>query len=197
MKNKSNFRTLLEILKTFLKIGSFTFGGGFAMIPLIEREFVENKKWIDSEEIVDIFAVSQTMPGAIGINAATFVGYKVAGKKGAIVATIGMVLPSFLIITLIAVFFSRFQNTPFVNAVFSGIRPAIVGLITMATLKVGEASIKDGVGMIIAALSIVAVVILDIQAVFVIVGGALVGLVIYYFFPNKVKEILHNGGDKK
>lgn len=167
------------------------------MIPLIEREVVENKKWVEAEEVVDIFAVSQSMPGAIAINSATFIGYKIAGKKGAIVATLGMVLPSFLIITLIAVFFSRFQNTPFVKAVFSGIRPAIVGLITMAAVKVGKASIIDKTGVILAVLSVIAVVILDVQAIFVIIAGAVVGLVIYSFFPKRVNEILKNGGSEK
>jgi len=196
MKDRQDLNLLLGIFKTFFKIGCFTFGGGFAMIPLIEREVVENKKWVKEEEVVDIFAVSQTMPGAIGINAATFVGYKIAGKKGALVATFGMVLPSFLIITLIAIFFSRLQDAPIVRAIFSGIRPTVVGLISVAALKVSKTAIIDKLGIILAVLSIVAIVILDVQAIFVIIGGAVVGLITYYFFPKKVEKILNNGGNK-
>ncbi|HHY70182.1 MAG TPA: chromate transporter [Thermoanaerobacterales bacterium] len=193
---KSGLNLLLEIFAVFFKIGSFTFGGGYAMIPLIEREVVQNKKWVTEEEMVDVFAVAQSMPGAVAINSATFIGYKVSGKKGAVVATTGVVLPSFLIITLIAVFFSRFQDTPVVKAVFSGIRPAVVGLITIAALKVAKASIIDTTGVILSILSIILVVILNVQAIFVILVGAAVGLTVYYLFPKRADQILSNGGNK-
>ncbi|HHV17971.1 MAG TPA: chromate transporter [Thermoanaerobacterales bacterium] len=196
MKSKSQLKLLLEIFTVFFKIGSFTFGGGFAMIPLIEKEVVENKKWVAEEEVVDVFAVAQSMPGAIAINSATFIGYKISGKIGAIIATTGVVLPSFLIITLIAIFFSRFQDAVVVKSVFSGIRPAIVGLISTAAIKVAKASIVDKTGIMLAILSIVLVVILDIQAVFIILGGAAVGLTVYCLFPEKTAKILSNGGKK-
>ncbi|MDD4569418.1 MAG: chromate transporter [Tepidanaerobacteraceae bacterium] len=196
MKNKSQLKLLLEIFTVFFKIGSFTFGGGYAMIPLIEKEVVENKKWVAEEEVVDVFAVAQSMPGAIAINSATFIGYKISGKKGSLVATIGVILPSFFIITLIAVFFSRFQDTPVVKAVFSGIRPAIVGLISVAAIKVGKASIVDNTGILLSILSVILVVIFDVQAIFVILGGAAVGLAIYCLFPERTAKILSNGGNK-
>lgn len=193
---KSQLKLLIEIFITFFKIGSFTFGGGYAMIPLIEKEVVENKKWVTPEEVVDVFAVAQSMPGAIAINSSTFIGYKISGKKGAIVATLGVILPSFLIITLIAIFFSKFQNAPAVEAVFSGIRPAIVGLISFAAVKVSKTSIVDRTGLILALLSIFLVVIFDVQPIFIILGGAAIGLAIYYLSPKSTSKILSNGGNK-
>lgn len=196
MKSKSQLELLLEIFTVFFKIGSFTFGGGYAMIPLIEKEVVENKKWVTAEEVVDVFAVAQSMPGAIAINSSTFIGYKIAGKKGSIVATLGVILPSFLIITLIAIFFSKFQDAPVVKAVFSGIRPAIVGLISMAAIKVSKASIIDNIGILLSVLSIILVIFFDVQAIFIILGGAAIGLAIYYLFPKRSAKIV-NGGKKE
>jgi len=193
---KSQLKLLIEIFITFFKIGSFTFGGGYAMIPLIEKEVVENKKWVTPEEVVDVFAVAQSMPGAIAINSSTFIGYKISGKKGAIVATLGVILPSFLIITLIAIFFSKFQNAPAVEAVFSGIRPAIVGLISFAAVKVSKTSIVDWTGLILAILSSFSVVFFDVHAAFAILGGATAGLAIFIMFPKKTEKILSNGGNK-
>ncbi|WP_213973901.1 chromate transporter [Tepidanaerobacter acetatoxydans] len=196
MKTKSHLRLLIELFATFFKIGSFTFGGGYAMIPLIEREVVENKKWVTSDEVIDVFAVAQSMPGAIAINSSTFIGYKIAGKRGAIIATAGVILPSLLIITVIAMFFSKVQDSPIVKAVFSGIRPAIVALILTAAIKVSKTSIVDKIGLVLAVLAVILVVVFDVQAIVVILGGAAVGLGIYYLFPLKAARILNSGGHK-
>jgi len=115
-------KKLLKLFWIFFKIGAFTFGGGYAMIPLIEREMVEKQKWLSDDEIIDMFAVAESIPGAIAINTSTFIGYKVAGYWGAIVAMFGVALPSFLIITIIAAVFSQFQDLPLVKAAFEGIR---------------------------------------------------------------------------
>lgn len=196
MKNKNRIKLLIELFATFFKIGSFTFGGGYAMIPLIEREVVENKKWVTSDEVIDVFAVAQSMPGAIAINSSTFIGYKIAGKRGAIIATAGVILPSLLIITLIAMFFSKVQDSPIVKAVFSGIRPAIVALILTAAIKVSKTSIVDKIGLVLSVLAVILVVVFDVQAIVVILGGAAVGLGIYYLFPLKAARILNSGGHK-
>ncbi len=196
MKTKSHLKLLIELFATFFKIGSFTFGGGYAMIPLIEREVVENKKWVTSDEVIDVFAVAQSMPGAIAINSSTFIGYKIAGKRGAIIATAGVILPSLLIITVIAMFFSKVQDSPIVKAVFSGIRPAIVALILTAAIKVSKTSIVDKIGLVLAVLAVILVVVFDVQAIVVILGGAAVGLGIYYLFPLKAARILNSGGHK-
>lgn len=194
---KGNIKKLIEIFTAFFKIGCFTFGGGYAMIPLIEKEIVENKRWVTDEEVVDVFAVAQSMPGAIAINTSTFIGYKIAGRKGAVIATFGVVLPSFIIITLIAAFFGKFQDNPLVKAAFDGIRPVIVGLILMAAIKMAKASIKDKTGAIITAASTILIVFFDIHAILTIIGGVLIGLIIYLFFPKRVDRILNNGGEEK
>lgn len=180
IKNKYNIKLLADIFFTFFKIGSFTFGGGYAMLPLIEKEVVYNKKWIDEESIIDVFAVSTSLPGAIAINSSTFIGYKLAGRIGAGVATLGMVLPSFLIITAIASLFKQFEDSPSVKAAFIGIRSAVTGLIFIAALKIARTSIKDKITAFIAALTIILVLFFNVHAIFAILGGALAGIVIYY-----------------
>lgn len=185
-------KQLIEIFLVFFKIGLFTFGGGYAMIPLIEREIVEKKKWVREEEITNIFAVSESIPGAIAINSSTFMGYKIAGRKGAVAAAFGVILPSFIIISLIAASFGKFGDNKIVKAVFAGIRPAVVSLIGVAAFKVGKTSIKDMACLIIAVIAAVAVVIFDIHAIFVILGAAIFGLLIYRFYPDKVKKVVEN-----
>lgn len=180
---KYNIKLLADIFFTFFKIGSFTFGGGYAMIPLIEKEVVHNKKWVDEENVIDVFAVSTSLPGAIAINSSTFIGYKLAGRIGAVVATLGMVLPSFLIITLIATIFRKFEDSPAVKAAFIGIRSAVTGLIFMAALKFAKTSIKDKITALIAVLTIVLVFFFNVHAIFTILGGAIAGIIIYYAKP--------------
>ncbi|MDO9574083.1 MAG: chromate transporter, partial [Candidatus Contubernalis sp.] len=116
---------LLQIFIIFFKIGAFTFGGGLAMLPLVKREIVDNKKWVSPQEFVDIVAVAMTAPGAIIVNSAVYIGYKIMGAAGSLAAVLGATIPSFTVILIIAVFFLQFQNLPGVEAVFSGIRPAV------------------------------------------------------------------------
>ena len=125
----------LDLFLSFLKIGAFTFGGGYAMLPLI-RETVLAKGWLDMETLVDFIAVSESTPGPFAVNMATFVGTRVAGVGGGAAATAGVVLPSFAIILLVARFFMRFKNSRAVSGVMSGLRPAVVGLIAAAALSV-------------------------------------------------------------
>lgn len=126
---------LFDIFLTFFKIGSFTIGGGYAMLPIIQREVVDNKKWLGEEEFLDSIAVTNSLPGPLAINCATFVGYKTAGFAGAVSAALGAVMPSFLIILIIAMFFSSIQENPIIEHVFAGIRPAVVALIAYALVK--------------------------------------------------------------
>lgn len=188
--NSNDMKQLKDIFITFFKIGLFTFGGGYAMIPLIEKEIAEKKKWVEREEITDILAVSQSIPGAIAINSATFIGFKISGRKGALAATLGVILPSFFIIAAIAAFFSRFGDNLIAKAFFAGIRPAVVALIAFAVYKVGKTSIRDIAGLIVAIIGLVLVIAFDIHAILVIIGGAVFGLAVYKFRPGKVNEIL-------
>ena len=127
-----------EAFKTFFKIGIFTLGGGYAMIPLIEEEVVNRKQWVSKDEMLDLIAIAQSCPGVFAINIATFVGYKLNKTRGAIATTIGTALPSFLIILAIAMFFSQFKDNPVVAAMFRGIRPAVVALIAVPTFNLGK-----------------------------------------------------------
>ena len=129
---------MFEAFKTFFKIGLFTLGGGYAMIPIIQEEVVERHKWIDKEQMLDLIAIAQSCPGVFAINISTFVGYKIGKVKGALCTTLGAALPSFLIILLIAIFFRQFQDHPTVAAIFRGIRPAVVALIAVPTFNLAK-----------------------------------------------------------
>lgn len=134
---------LLELFFTFFKVGAFTFGGGYAMIPLIQAE-VLGKAWVEPEMIVDFIAVSESTPGPFALNIATFVGTKLAGIPGAICATLGVVLPSFIIILIVAHFFDKFRKSKIVEGCMSGLRPAVVGLISAAVLSVAKTAFFPG-----------------------------------------------------
>ena len=127
-----------ESFITFAKIGAFTLGGGYAMLPLIEREVVDKKKWIDSKEFLDLVAVAQTCPGVFAVNISIFIGYKLKKIPGAICVTLGSILPSFLIILLIALFFHQFKDNVIIERIFKGIRPAVVALIAVPTFKMAK-----------------------------------------------------------
>ena len=124
-----------ELLKTFFRIGMFTIGGGYAMIPLIEAEVVDKKKWIDRQTLLDLIAVAQSCPGVFAINISIFIGYKLRGVRGALISTLGTAAPSLLCILLIAMFFQKFQEVPWVAATFAGIRPAVVALMAIPTFN--------------------------------------------------------------
>lgn len=134
----SKTKLILKLFLTFFKIGAFTFGGGYAMIPLIEKETVEKNEWITSEEILEVFAISESTPGPIAINTATFIGYKIAGFFGAAAATLGVVLPSFIIILIVAKFIEKFRTSTFVSGALTGLKPCVVALIGVAVLTIGK-----------------------------------------------------------
>ena len=131
---------MLEAFKTFFKIGIVTFGGGYAMIPLIEEEVVNKHHWVKKEELLDLIAIAQSCPGVFAINISTFIGYKLNKRKGALCATLGAALPSFIIILLIAMFFHQFKDNPVIAAMFRGIRPAVVALIAVPTFRLAQSA---------------------------------------------------------
>lgn len=126
--------------KTFLKIGAFTLGGGYAMIPIIEAEVVDKHKWLSQEEFADIIAVAQSCPGALAINMSVFIGYRLKQLPGAVCTCAATALPSFITILLIAIFFHQFQDVPWVAAMFNGIRPAVVALIAVPTFNLAKSA---------------------------------------------------------
>ena len=133
-------RIYWESFKTFFKIGIFTLGGGYAMIPLIEEDVVNKKHWVSKEEFLDLIAIAQSCPGVFAINISIFIGYKLRKIRGALAASLGTALPSFLIILLIAMFFHRFEDNPVVAAIFRGIRPAVVALIAVPTFNLAKSA---------------------------------------------------------
>lgn len=131
---------ILQLFTIFFKIGAFTIGGGYAMIPLIEAEIVTKKGWVAKEDFLDLLAIAQSAPGVFAVNIAIFIGYRLRGVRGCIVTALGAILPSFLIILCIALFFLRFKENPTVEAIFKGIRPAVVALIAAPTFNLAKAA---------------------------------------------------------
>ena len=141
--NKGDFsymKELFDLFWTFCKIGALTFGGGYAMLPLIQREIVENKKWSTEKEILDYYAVGQCTPGVIAVNTATFIGFKLRGIVGGLVATLGVIFPSIIIILIIASFLQSFASLAIVQSAFAGIRVAVVALIITTVIKLIKSS---------------------------------------------------------
>ncbi|MCC3143919.1 chromate transporter [Halanaerobium sp. Z-7514] len=133
-----NIKRLLKMFLTFFKIGLFTFGGGLAMIPIMEKEFVDKQGWVDKEKFVNAVSITQTVPGAVAINMSIFFGYNIAGFAGALVAALGIALPSFLVILTIALVFRNFNDYLIVQNILKGIRPAVVALIIYAGLDLAK-----------------------------------------------------------
>lgn len=175
---KIEWKTLWHIFVAFLKISPVTFGGGYAMIPLLEQAFTEKKQWIKKAEIVDILAFSQTVPGSVAVNAATFIGYRLAKLPGAIAATLGMVIPTSVIIVLLAALFLGYQHLPVIQSAFLGIRPAIVALIFYAAVKTGKAAIVDKITSMLGAAALCILLFVPIHPVFVLLVGALIGILL-------------------
>lgn len=165
---------LFQLFYSFLKIGLFTFGGGYAMIPLIEREVITNKKWIAESEFLELLTVAQSAPGPISLNTSVFVGYKMRGYAGALAAISGVVLPSFVIILLVAVFFSDIRQNPVVDAAFRAMRPAVVALIVAPV--VGLARGMRPWLIAVSAATALAVWWLGISPVYLLMAGAAAGL---------------------
>ena len=139
----------LDMFVTFAKIGAFTFGGGYAMLPMLQSEVVEKKRWATDDELLDYFAVGQCTPGVIAVNTASFIGYYKKGIPGAIVATAGVIAPSLVIILLIASLLTNFAEYPIVQHALSGIRIAVCGLIFQAVIKMFRSGVKDGFGIVV------------------------------------------------
>ena len=142
-------KELLDIFWTFCRIGGLTFGGGYAMLPMLQKEVVETKKWATEEEITDYYAVGQCTPGIIAVNTAIFIGYKQRGVAGAISAALGVAFPSYVIITIIAAALQNFADIPQVQQAFAGIRVCVVVLVLSAVLKLWKSSIKNKVGVFV------------------------------------------------
>lgn len=176
---RASARELFSMFLSFFKIGAFTIGGGYAMLPLMEQEFVQHRKWVDPVEMVDVFAVAQSLPGVIAINASIYIGYKVDRIRGALVAALGVILPSFLVILGIAAVLFQFQENPWVQKAFAGVRAGVTALILLAGIKLGKAVLKNRTAWFIGMGAFLLLVVFRVQAVVVILASGLVGLGAY------------------
>ncbi|MBQ0098884.1 MAG: chromate transporter [Oscillospiraceae bacterium] len=173
---KRKLKLLLSLFLTFMKIGVVTFGGGYAMIPIIERETAQKHKWIQESDLINVVAISESTPGPIAICAATFIGYEVAGFFGAFFATVGVVLPSFVIIFVISLFLRQFEELKIIKYAFFGIRAGVLALIVKAVISMFKQSPKNIVAYIIMALSFVLVTFFSTNVLVIILSSAVVGL---------------------
>ena len=183
----------LSLFLTMLKIGLFTFGGGYAMIALLENEFVAKKKWIEKDEFLDVAAIAESTPGPIAINAATYIGFKNAGIVGSIIATLGICIPSFVIIYAISLFFDAFLSLTLVAYAFKGIQICVVYLILSAGLKMLKQMKKTGFNIIIILMTLICMVVLSLFAVkfstiFYILISGVFGVVVYFLGKLKKEE---------
>lgn len=176
MRSKT-LKQLLEIFAVFFKIGLFTIGGGYAMLPIIQKEVVETKGWMDDEEFLDAISLTNSLPGPLAINAATFVGYRVCKVKGVLAAVLGAASPSVIIILTVAMVFSNLTEYPVVQYIFDGIRPAVVALILYALIKLAKsAKLREYFNWLIALSAVAAIAVFGLHPIIVVVAGALYGL---------------------
>ena len=197
MNKEENITASLRIIfMTFFKIGLFTFGGGYAMVPLIEYEMVEKHRWIDSREIIDIIAVAAAAPGVIAVNTATFVGYRVAGFRGALVATVGMIIPSYVIICTIALFYQQFKNLIWVSYAFAGIRAGVIVLLLGAVYELGKKLEYSAMAVSILAITFVLATFTEINVIFLLIGAGIAGM-IYQVLIKKDGIDQKKGGENK
>jgi chromate transporter len=169
----------MDLLWTFFRMGCVTFGGGYAMLPVIERELVRKKGWATMEEVTGYFALGQVTPGVIAVNVSTFIGYKRKGVLGGILATLGFVFPSLMIITIIAAFLRNFADLPPVSHAFTGIRVAVGALILDAVIRLFRTSVKNAAGLIICLAAFGISVFLTVSPAFVIIAAGLAGFFLY------------------
>lgn len=170
---------ILSLFTTFFRIGLFSFGGGYAMLPLISREIVDRWHWLTPDQFVDVVAVSGVTPGPIAINAATFVGKKVAGFWGASAATLGVVLPSFFIMLILAYLMKRYARMPVIQNMFGGIRPVVVALVASAAIFMFQSSVTMVSQGVIAAAVLALTLRTKLDPILVLVGAGIVGVLIY------------------
>lgn len=172
-------KELAVLFITFFKIGIVTFGGGLTMLPLLERVLVKEKKWVSMDEILDYYSIAQTTPGIIAVNVATFVGHKRAGTAGGIVATLGMVTPSVIIITVIAKFISNFEQIEWVKKAMKGINASVAALLTYAVFSLCRKNLKSLMSVLLFAASFAAIYIFHAHTVLIVLSAAVVGVIAF------------------
>lgn len=168
--------TLWDLYFSFLKIGGLTFGGGLAMLPMLQREVIDKHKWVTEEELLDIYAIGQCTPGIIAVNTASMIGYKKRGVIGSIIATLGEITPSLVLITLLASVLSQFEESILLQRAFGGIRVAVCALITQSVLKLYRKSIVDLPTLLLCLVTVLGTMFLQLSPIVFVVVGILFGL---------------------
>lgn len=176
-------RLMIDLFLAFFRIGLFTFGGGYAMLPLIEKEAAQKNKWTTMEEILDIFSMSQCTPGVIAVNAATFVGNKVAGVKGAVASTLGVITPSLIIISLIAGLVTNYAHLPLVASAFGGIRVAVAALTLSIVIKLAKQSLRYSLQFFVALGAFIAIAVFGVSPIVIVIVSGVIG----FFFCDLSK----------
>lgn len=191
---KEKLLCYVQLFTVFFKIGLFTFGGGMSMLPMLQKELVESKKWLTDEEILNYFAIGQCTPGIIAVNVATFCGYKRAGLLGAIATTVGIVCPSWLVITLIAGSISRFSEIEWLQRAMKGVYIAVAALLTRAVFTFGKKIITDGITAVIALAAFLAMAVWNVSGILIVVAAGVIGFCTQ-MMRNRNRTI--NGDDKE
>lgn len=176
---------LLTMFLSFFKIGLFTFGGGYAMVPIIQREVIDRRQWIDRDEFIELLTLAQSAPGPIALNTSVFVGYKIRGYLGALIALLGVVVPAFTVILVVAIYFSQIRYNQYVNTAFKGMRPAVVALIISPII-----SLSRGMGLwryVVAVAVALLVWWSGVSPIWLIIVAAVVGVAIEFF--NSIKHV--------
>ena len=184
---KSKFRQFLELYLAFVKIGTFTFGGGLAMMPIMQRELIEKRGWLTEEELIDYFAIGQSTPGIIAVNVATFVGYKRLGWFGGIIGTLGVVTPSWVIIMILAGAISSVDKYPLAQKALKGINVAVAALLTSVIVTFSKKTIKNLWNAFFMLLAFVLIYFLKVQSVWIIIASLITGSLLTLYKQKKVK----------
>lgn len=186
---KVDNKILLRLFLVFLKIGALTFGGGYAMIPIIQREIVEKRRWITEEEYIDFITVGQTLPGMMAGNVSIFVGNKIAGFLGSVAALAGVVLPSFVIIILVSALLMQYKDNVWVGYAFEGASAGVFILILMAVDTLRKKSLKNALGWVIAVTSFILVAIFKLSVILVLLSCIVLGILIHLYNAHKINKI--------
>ena len=182
---KSKIRQFLELYLAFVKIGAFTFGGGLAMMPIMQRELIDKRGWLSEEELIDYFAIGQSTPGIIAVNVATFVGYKRLGVLGGIIGTIGVVTPSWVIIMLLAGAISSVDKYPLAQKALRGINVAVAALLTSVIVKFSKKTIKNVWNALFMLLSFALIYFFKVQSVWIIISSLIIGSLLTLYRQKK------------
>lgn len=194
MKNK--LKQFLELYFAFVKIGAFTFGGGLAMMPIMQRELIEKRGWVSEEELIDYFAIGQSTPGIIAVNVATFVGYKKLGWLGGIIGTLGVVTPSWVIIMLLAGAISSVDKYPLAQRALRGINVAVAALLTSVIVKFTKKTIKNFWNALFMLLAFALIYFFQVQSVWIILSSLIIGCLLTLYKQKKQKTSVSEKGDE-